>query len=577
MGNSNSRGYDLERRDSIDFDPIDMKLTKDKSNFVHYDSGSGSDRRPFDKKNIPRHTIVTQNKPISKDELDAQKLKKASPVLPEPKPKPAPVVEPVQPASVADLLDDFEIVEKEAYLKYCDISGLEDHISGFRGEFTIHVRDVKGAEINFDEIHTSNLRVTLEEINPTKKKEDRTVLSSSMRKPLTTSGPIQIHSVLEESQKMIDKPFLDCQAQNFIRVVKEGKSYRVFFSVPTVNTSYLIRVYYMYEEFPGSPWTVRARFPTYEGKSITKLLPLETQHIIVSQSSPNWHETLQKRLVCKDWNLLVVNGVTRLKLTDITTSIDCNIFARITITFFKLIWVDASNWYDPYQGVSRTASLKFFKSLADCRRVQYLNCAGSFVSLGSELTYLPPRVKKLRTLILTGIYLDDEAYKCIGNMHSLIILYCDRSGTGDSNLEHLKRLEHLEYLNLSETNVTETGALFLKDLVALQELVLWKISTLKKKETEPVTGVHYKNIFPNLRKLILFSQYYTWDKENDAIVVKEVTYSNNEFRLKFGAALSDVRIEWIQPTTVFIPSYYEQTTIIYNEKKSDADVDPYLL
>lgn len=89
---------------------------------------------------------------------------------------------------------------------------------------------------------------------------------------------------------MIDKPFLDCQAQNFIRVVKEGKSYRVFFSVPTVNTSYLIRyatrttllvilivsVYYMYEEFPGSPWTVRARFPTYEGKSITKLLPLGT-------------------------------------------------------------------------------------------------------------------------------------------------------------------------------------------------------------------------------------------------------------------------------------------------------------
>jgi hypothetical protein len=60
---------------------------------------------------------VTQNKPISKDELNAQKQKQVSPVLPEP--EPAPVER--EPASIENLLDDFEIVEKGLFVKFCSI------------------------------------------------------------------------------------------------------------------------------------------------------------------------------------------------------------------------------------------------------------------------------------------------------------------------------------------------------------------------------------------------------------------------------------------------------------------------
>jgi hypothetical protein len=60
--------------------------------------------------------------------------------------------------------------------------------------------------------------------------------------------------------------------------------------------------------------------------------------------------------------------------------------------------------------------------------------------------------------------------------------------------------------------------------------------------------------------------------------VKDVIFVNNEFLIVFGNMSSDSRIQWIQPITIFIPSYYdEQTTIIYNEKKTEVDVDPYLL
>jgi hypothetical protein len=65
----------------------------------------------------------------------------------------------------------------------------------------------------------------------------------------------------------------------------------------------------------------------------------------------------------------------------------------------------------------------------------------------------------------------DEAYKCISNLHSLIILYCDRCGTGDSNLEHLKSLIHLEYVNFSETNVTDTGMVFVGYFCLIRGLV----------------------------------------------------------------------------------------------------------
>jgi hypothetical protein len=75
MGNSNSGSYDLNKRgifasnlflrniasyllDSIDFDPVDMKLTKNKANFVHYDSSTADRTRSFvNDKSIPRHTI----------------------------------------------------------------------------------------------------------------------------------------------------------------------------------------------------------------------------------------------------------------------------------------------------------------------------------------------------------------------------------------------------------------------------------------------------------------------------------------------------------------------------------------
>jgi hypothetical protein len=39
----------------------------------------------------------------------------------------------------------------------------------------------------------------VEEINPKKTKEERTLLSSSVRKPLAPSGPVHINSVLEEA------------------------------------------------------------------------------------------------------------------------------------------------------------------------------------------------------------------------------------------------------------------------------------------------------------------------------------------------------------------------------------------
>jgi hypothetical protein len=39
-----------------------------------------------------------------------------------------------------------------------------------------------------------------------------------------------------------------------------------------------------------------------------------------------------------------------------------------------------------------------------------------------------------------------------------------RSGTGDNNLEHLKKLQFLKYLNVSETNVTSRG-LILNDIL----------------------------------------------------------------------------------------------------------------
>jgi mono/diheme cytochrome c family protein len=88
-----------------------------------------------------------------------------------------------------------------------------------------------------------------------------------------------------------------------------------------------------------------------------------------------------------------------------------------------------------------------------------------------ELTQLKDQLVELKA---SGVHLDDEALKAIGQCTQLIRLRLDHASLGAETLKPLKNLENLRYLNLVGTSVTAEDILELKGLKNLKELYVFQ-------------------------------------------------------------------------------------------------------
>jgi Leucine-rich repeat (LRR) protein len=86
---------------------------------------------------------------------------------------------------------------------------------------------------------------------------------------------------------------------------------------------------------------------------------------------------------------------------------------------------------------------------------------------------LGPREKIVegqRHITLTGW--DRKDYGFLGSKHDVIVLQMANPDVTDQTLEELRKMDHLEELDLSNTQVTDAGLKVLKDLPALRSLRL---------------------------------------------------------------------------------------------------------
>ncbi len=70
--------------------------------------------------------------------------------------------------------------------------------------------------------------------------------------------------------------------------------------------------------------------------------------------------------------------------------------------------------------------------------------------------------------------INDSVLIAIGSFSNLTRLFLDRTNITDRNIENLKNLLQLQYLNLSGTAVTVNGLNTLKGLTSLKSLFLYK-------------------------------------------------------------------------------------------------------
>lgn len=77
-------------------------------------------------------------------------------------------------------------------------------------------------------------------------------------------------------------------------------------------------------------------------------------------------------------------------------------------------------------------------------------------------------------LDLRGTKVTNDGLAALRDLKYLMRLHLEKTGITDAGLDHLADMQHLEYLNLYGTGVTNAGLQRLKDLKSLRKLYLWQ-------------------------------------------------------------------------------------------------------
>lgn len=91
-----------------------------------------------------------------------------------------------------------------------------------------------------------------------------------------------------------------------------------------------------------------------------------------------------------------------------------------------------------------------------------------------QLALLAPLREHLTWLNLAGTKVTDAGLATFKDFPRLTMLHLERTGIGDAGLPHLAGLQHLEYLNLYATRVTDAGLAHLAGIPALRRLYCWQ-------------------------------------------------------------------------------------------------------
>lgn len=94
--------------------------------------------------------------------------------------------------------------------------------------------------------------------------------------------------------------------------------------------------------------------------------------------------------------------------------------------------------------------------------------------VNDELVANIAKIEHLVWLNLARTKITDAGLKPLSNLTGIQKLHLEQTGIGDAAMQHLSGLENLEYLNIYGTKVTDKGLEHLKSLKNLKKLYVWQ-------------------------------------------------------------------------------------------------------